>query len=57
MMEREGKRYYIKRSELNRMKKKYQMENESDHEFLAWWRRNRGTGYEDPKLVYIDESR
>ncbi|MEM2265505.1 MAG: hypothetical protein QW687_01550 [Candidatus Hadarchaeales archaeon] len=56
-MEREGKRYYIKRSELNRMKKKYQMENESDHEFLAWWRRNRGTGYEDPKLVYIDESR
>jgi predicted DNA-binding antitoxin AbrB/MazE fold protein len=52
----EGKKYYITRSTLNFLKKKYNMENESDKEFLEWWRRNIGTGYEAFDLIYIDES-
>ena len=38
--------YYVKRSDLNRMKKKFDMVNISDYEFLQWWRRNHGTGFE-----------
>ena len=38
--------YFIKRSDLNKMKKKFDMANISDYEFLQWWRRNHGTGYE-----------
>jgi hypothetical protein len=52
----EGKKYYITRTTLNLLKKKYNMENESDREFLEWWRRNRGTGYEAFDLIFIDES-
>jgi hypothetical protein len=51
-----GKKYYITRTELNELKKKYNMENENDKEFLEWWRRTRGTGYEAFDLIYIDES-
>jgi len=52
----EGKKYYITRTTLNKMKAKYCMENESDREFLEWWRRNHGTGYEAFELIYIDET-
>jgi hypothetical protein len=51
------KKYYITRTHLNEMKKKFKMENESDKEFLEWWRRNRGTGYEAFELIYIDEKK
>jgi hypothetical protein len=52
-----GKKYYITRSTLNELKKKYNMENENDKEFLEWWRRNIGTGYEAFDLIYIDEEK
>lgn len=48
-------RYRITRSELNAMKKLYDMENENDREFLEWWRRNHGTGYEAFELIDIVE--
>lgn len=35
----------IKRSVVKVLKQKYGMEDESDEEFLEWWRRNHGTGY------------
>ena len=38
--------YTVKRSVLNRMKKDYGMVKDGDYDFLQWWRRNHGTGYE-----------
>jgi len=48
-----AKKYKISRSELDSMKKKYGMTGESDREFLEWWRRNHGTGYEAFHLIEI----
>ena len=48
-------KYQIKRSILNRMKAKFRMENTPDKEFLEWWRRNHGTGYEAFELIKIIE--
>ena len=48
-------KYYITRKKLNEMKKKYGMENESDKEFLEWWRRNHGTGYEEEIEIKEEE--
>lgn len=48
-----AKKYKISRSELDSMKKKYGMTDESDREFLEWWRRNHGTGYEAFHLIEI----
>lgn len=50
------KRYRITRSELNAMKKKYNSENDTDRDFLEWWRRNHGTGYEAFELIEIIET-
>ena len=50
-----GKRFYITRETLEYLKRKYGMENASDREFLEWWRRNRGTGYEAYELIHIIE--
>jgi len=36
----------IKRSVVKTLKKKYEMEDVPDKEFIEWWRRNHGTGYE-----------
>lgn len=36
----------IKRSKVKEMKKIFNMEDENDEEFIQWWRRNHGTGYE-----------
>jgi hypothetical protein len=36
----------MKRSVLLKLKKKYGMEDVPDFEFIEWWRRNHGTGYE-----------
>jgi len=47
--------YRITRSELNKMKKKYDSENQSDRDFLEWWRRNHGTGYESFDKIEIVE--
>jgi hypothetical protein len=49
------RRYKIKRSELTAMKEKYGSKAESDREFLEWWRRNHGTGYEAFHLIDIIE--
>ena len=38
--------YTVKRSILNQMKKNYDMTDTGDHDFLQWWRRNHGTGFE-----------
>jgi len=40
------RQYTVKRSVLNRMKKNYDMKTCNDYEFLQWWRRNHGTGFE-----------
>jgi hypothetical protein len=48
-------KYKVTRSALNTMKKKYDMEEESDRDFLEWWRRNHGTGYEAFHLIKIIE--
>jgi hypothetical protein len=56
-MERDKKKYHITRSELDRMKKKFGMENETDREFLEWRRRNQGTGYEAFELIEIVEGK
>ena len=40
------KEYTVTRKDLNKLKKEYGMEDESDYNFLQWWRRNHGTGYE-----------
>ena len=37
--------YKIKRSEVKKLKKEYDMDNISDKEFIEWYRRNHGTGY------------
>lgn len=50
----EGK-YYITRKDLEKLKQKYGKEKETDKEFLEWWGRNCGTGYEAFELIYIDE--
>ena len=42
----------ITRKELKKLKKKYNSENETDIEFIEWYRRNHGTGY---KITIIDE--
>lgn len=36
----------IKRSVVEALKSKYHMKDVPDTEFLEWWRRNHGTGYE-----------
>lgn len=36
----------IKRGVVKALKKKYKMEAVPDKEFIEWWRRNHGTGYE-----------
>jgi len=36
----------IKRSVVEALKTKYHMKDVPDGEFLEWWRRNHGTGYE-----------
>jgi hypothetical protein len=41
-----SREYIIKRSVLNHMKKNYGMQDVGDYDFLQWWRRNHGTGYE-----------
>lgn len=41
-----SREYAVKRSVLNRMKKKYGMKDSGDYDFLQWWRRNHGTGFE-----------
>ena len=44
--------YKVTRRTLNKLKKKYNMQDESDYSFLQWWRRNHGTGYEeDIKII------
>ena len=35
----------IKRSSVKELKAKYKMEDESDAEFMEWFRRNYATGY------------
>jgi len=39
------------------MKKRFEMENESDREVLEWWRRNHGSGYEAFELIEIVEGK
>ena len=41
-----SKEYTIRRDVLNRMKKYFGMKDCNDYDFLQWWRRNHGTGYE-----------
>jgi len=36
----------IKQSTVALLKRKYQMEDVADGEFIEWWRRNHGTGYD-----------
>lgn len=36
----------IKMSRLKGLKRKFGMEDVPDKEFIEWWRRNHGTGYE-----------
>ena len=43
----------ITREALERLKKKFGFENESDREFLRWFKRNHLTGYE--KTIAIKE--
>ena len=38
--------YTIKRSYLDKLKRVYGAEGYTDEQFLQWWRRNYGTGYE-----------
>lgn len=38
--------FYVMRKDLNKLKKKFKMDDISDYDFLQWWRRNHGTGYE-----------
>lgn len=50
--------YFITRAELSRMKRHYNMKETSDQEFLQWWRRNHGTGYEkDIRIIEAGEKR
>jgi hypothetical protein len=51
----EKKKYRLKRSVLNAMKKEHGMETCSDRDFLEWWRRNFGTGYEAFENIEIIE--
>ncbi len=44
--------FYVKRKDLNKMKKHFRMQDVSDYEFLQWWCRNHGTSYEkDIKII------
>jgi len=36
----------IKSSKVKALKKQFGMEDVPDNEFIEWWRRNHGTGYE-----------
>jgi len=36
----------ITRQELEKLKRKYDAKSWDNHEFVEWYRRNRGTGYE-----------
>lgn len=36
----------MKMSTVKALKKKFRMEHVPDKEFVEWWRRNHGTGYE-----------
>lgn len=36
----------IKRSVVKVLKEKYGMEDDTDEDFVEWWRRNHGTGYQ-----------
>jgi hypothetical protein len=45
----------IKRKILDKMKEHFLMKDETDIEFLRWWRRNFGTGYE--KEIEIEDKR
>jgi len=49
------KRYKIKRSVLERLKKRYGLERETDREAIEWLRRNIWSGYEAFELVKIEE--
>lgn len=44
-MGRLGYRCEIKRSELKKLKKKFDAQTWNDYEFIEWYRRNHGIGY------------
>ena len=48
-------KYKITRSELKKMKAEHGMSEDSDRDFLEWWRRNHGTGYEAFEKIEIIE--
>lgn len=41
-----SREYTVKRNVWNKMKSNFGMKDVSNYEFLQWWRRNHGTGYE-----------
>jgi hypothetical protein len=51
-MDWEG-RHNARETNLQRLKRKHGMENDSDEAFIGWWSRNHGTGYRDKDEQYL----